>query len=324
MTQIKNGNLILISGMPRSGTTWIGKIFDSHPDTIYLHEPDSHIKMNVPLAADIRELASYKRHVLNYVNGLPDNTSIEVRGKMPLFPKRYLSGISQFILKRNIFISKIALRLSLHLPVINVWKQSLEPGTVTVWKSIQSSGRIGVLAGTLKDAKTIQIMRHPAGQVASVLRGQALNKFYSSVDDDNVLRQLLRTAPALRRQETLQDLNKMSNEERQAWKWLIINEKALDDLKGIPEAIIVKYEDICKDPINESKKLFNQTGLSWDPQTENFLGYSTEQTKDGYYSVQKKSLEVANRWRKELTNSQIKKIMAMVSGSPAGRLYDAN
>ena len=32
---------VLIFGMPRSGTTWLGKLFDSHPSTLYRHEPDS-------------------------------------------------------------------------------------------------------------------------------------------------------------------------------------------------------------------------------------------------------------------------------------------
>ena len=31
---------ILIVGAPRSGTTWLAKILDSHPDVLYRHEPD--------------------------------------------------------------------------------------------------------------------------------------------------------------------------------------------------------------------------------------------------------------------------------------------
>ena len=31
---------ILVLGYPRSGTTWLAKIFDSHPDILYRHEPD--------------------------------------------------------------------------------------------------------------------------------------------------------------------------------------------------------------------------------------------------------------------------------------------
>src|SRR4051812_19968507 len=33
--------ITLILGAPRSGTSWLGKIFDSHPDVVYRHEPDS-------------------------------------------------------------------------------------------------------------------------------------------------------------------------------------------------------------------------------------------------------------------------------------------
>ena len=31
---------IFVFGMPRSGTSWLGKIFDSHPDVVFRHEPD--------------------------------------------------------------------------------------------------------------------------------------------------------------------------------------------------------------------------------------------------------------------------------------------
>src|SRR5690349_8179034 len=31
---------ILGLGFPRFGTTWLAKIFDSHPDVLYRHEPD--------------------------------------------------------------------------------------------------------------------------------------------------------------------------------------------------------------------------------------------------------------------------------------------
>src|ERR1700712_4231116 len=33
-------DMIFIFSSPRSGSTWLAKAFDSHPDTLYLHEPD--------------------------------------------------------------------------------------------------------------------------------------------------------------------------------------------------------------------------------------------------------------------------------------------
>jgi hypothetical protein len=41
--------LLLLFGMPRSGTTWLAKIIDSHPDIIYRHEPDSREKIDILL-----------------------------------------------------------------------------------------------------------------------------------------------------------------------------------------------------------------------------------------------------------------------------------
>src|SRR6185312_9542294 len=35
--------VILVLGSPRSGTTWLAKILDSHPDVIYRHEPDEYL-----------------------------------------------------------------------------------------------------------------------------------------------------------------------------------------------------------------------------------------------------------------------------------------
>jgi hypothetical protein len=37
--------IFLVFGLPRSRTTWLGKIFDSQPDTLYRHEPNNHPRL---------------------------------------------------------------------------------------------------------------------------------------------------------------------------------------------------------------------------------------------------------------------------------------
>ena len=63
---------VLLFGMPRSGTTWLGKIFDSHPDTLYRHEPDSRGTLNtlpmLPIESDVEKHRSF---LLDYVAKLP-------------------------------------------------------------------------------------------------------------------------------------------------------------------------------------------------------------------------------------------------------------
>jgi len=53
---------ILILGSPRSGATWLAKIFDSHPDILYRHEPDelSPARKSMPPAEQITELISQR------------------------------------------------------------------------------------------------------------------------------------------------------------------------------------------------------------------------------------------------------------------------
>ena len=52
--------MIVIFGSPRSGTTWLGKLFDSHPDVFYLHEPDSIlVDREIPFQVNEDELEKY-------------------------------------------------------------------------------------------------------------------------------------------------------------------------------------------------------------------------------------------------------------------------
>ena len=95
--------IIFLVGLPRSGTTWIGKIFDSHPDTIYRHEPDSVYRLAglsmFPESQDEEGTVQLK----TYAAGLSRLNSPRVVGKLPLFRKNYQNILGYNILKLNIF-----------------------------------------------------------------------------------------------------------------------------------------------------------------------------------------------------------------------------
>ena len=72
---------VLIFGMPRSGTTWVGKIFDSHPEVMYLHEPDSVLRINdFPIFSTVDTektiLQSYMSRMLSIKNTKVYNTQV--------------------------------------------------------------------------------------------------------------------------------------------------------------------------------------------------------------------------------------------------------
>ena len=71
MDRIDGTGIILIAGMARSGTTWIGKIFDSHRRNLYRHEPDSVLRdAAIPLVAPPEEIPRLEAASRHYVQKL--------------------------------------------------------------------------------------------------------------------------------------------------------------------------------------------------------------------------------------------------------------
>src|SRR5690606_26486931 len=100
---------ILLFGMPRSGTTWIGKIFDSHPDTLYRHEPDSWGRLNaIPLMAPVERAAEYAPTVREFCAALPGMGLTKVAASTPLFPKRYYSPLQYQLFRLGVVSVKAA------------------------------------------------------------------------------------------------------------------------------------------------------------------------------------------------------------------------
>ena len=73
--------VILLFGMPRSGTTWIGKIFDSHIETLYRHEPDTWKKIKeIPFLEKVESYNQYCMFINDYVEEFVRSTKQEING----------------------------------------------------------------------------------------------------------------------------------------------------------------------------------------------------------------------------------------------------
>ena len=70
--------MIMIFGSARSGTTWLGKIFNSHPDLFYLHEPDSIlVDSEIPFQVNGDELENFTVPASEYISLLQDIRNIK-------------------------------------------------------------------------------------------------------------------------------------------------------------------------------------------------------------------------------------------------------
>jgi len=317
---------ILLFGLPRSGTTWIGKLFDSHPDTLYRHEPDSVCRLAMPLFPDKSEAHGYQQELKKYIAVLPGMRIPKIAGKRPLFPKNYHSSLALTAYRAGVTFAKFSNRIFPAMPLAYRPTGAGYERLRVVWKSIESLGRLGLCVEALPAARAVHILRHPCGYVASVLRGEAASRFVDrtpSSEDYGIFEMLLTTALARNRNLTMADLKKLTSEERLAWRWVLTHEKVLADTQHSNRVLRVRYEDVCASPLTETRRMFEFAGLTWQPQTEAFISASTRQSQGDYYSVFKNPQASAQRWRSELTSEVIERVLKILQGSEMQQFYDS-
>lgn len=297
---------ILLFGMPRSGTTWIGKIFDSHESVYYRHEPDTWKSLpDIPLNVDVGRWAEYCPRLEHYLDEIAGFRHPNVDCKLPQFSKAYLTHTEQALFQYTTYISKLLSRAG--LPNAYFKPSYKDKDYILAWKSIQYLGQMGVCLRCIPGSTGVHIIRHPCGYVSSVLEGEKAGRFTSSTpeaEDFNLFDMLLETNAASGYHLDIGRIKQMSPIERLAWRWLLFNEKCLLDTEG-QDIFRLIYEDLCASPMEKAKEVFEFCGLGWSTQTERFLMQSTTTSRNAYYSVYKNPAESAEKWRQRMSADDI-------------------
>lgn len=321
-----NHPLTLLFGLPRSGTTWFGKIFDSHPDTLYFHEPDSKQKLIfVPDTSDPEDGPLRHQFLTDYVESFPKIKSSHVNGKLPLFDKSYRFDVIKKLHHTNIVASKgVESLIELTLPCYS-WLTSKQIRRAHwVWKSIESTRHLGLILSALPNTRSILITRHPCGQIASAIRGEREIPGFAQIEgseDRGIFEKLAATNEAKEHGLSMDKFSGMHSMERRAWRWALPYEKAINETKDNNRCLLVRYEDVAKNPQYWAKSMLEFAGLEWSSQTEAFIQQSATQQNDDFYSVYKDSKITSMRWQKELTMGDASMIIDTVAKTIPGQLY---
>jgi hypothetical protein len=129
------------------------------------------------------------------------------------------------------------------------------------------------------------------------------------------------TTQARKRGLTLERFQDMDLIDRLVWRWVLVNEKAILEIRKTSNGRVVRYEDLCGRPQEVARDLLSHVGLDWHEQVERFIRQSTQTHKSDYYGVFKDPQQSATKWQKELTNKQISRILSLTAGSLAGGYY---
>jgi hypothetical protein len=320
--------MLLVVGSARSGTTWLGKIFDSHPHVIYRHEPDSVHKTTAIPRFDGRPYnPDHLEWARTYLLALREVRTIKVVGVLPIFAKSYFTKPA-LALHWSIISS---LKLGERLPIIGTKLRKLnipnfhssDQQTSHVIKSIDALGRVGLFMAACPWLRTVLIVRHPCGHVASFLRGIRTKKFESDapiIEEMGLYKLLAETRQARDLGIDFAAFRAMQPIERLTWHWAINNTIAMEALSGSPRGRIIRYEDLCENSKHISQSLFDFVELDWNSQTEKFVNASTEFSGvEGYYGVFRDSKKSPHKWHQELKQKDTDKILRIAEQTLPGR-----
>ncbi|MSP01458.1 MAG: sulfotransferase [Acetobacteraceae bacterium] len=298
---------ILIVGAPRSGTTWLAKIFDSHPDVLYRHEPDEAVPPSGSIQADIAR----------WVRQRDPRTA----GKRPFFTKSWQSAPARFLRTSLAYADSATARIG--LPTWPIPDLGATARARVVIKSVRLNTGIGDFVRGFPRGRALLILRHPCGQVASVMRGTRDGRFdLAEAGTDMPFDEASAVAFAARHGLDEPAFQRQPDAAKYAWSWRAFNEIAVDAINGRINSHIVIYENLCANPTIEARALLTFAGLPWHKQTETFLTRSTTHAGPaGYYAVVRDSIAAAERWRTAMTPADQAAVRDVVRISPLAKYW---
>jgi hypothetical protein len=308
---------ILVVGAPRSGTTWLAKIIDSHPDVLYRHEPDETIPTPCPLTPDL---------VAALLSRWASDRSPRSVTKQPFFQKSWQYGGARLL--RTMFAGAVGVAGRLPWPLnalgrVDVPDLAARPAPRLAIKSVGWTAGAAVLARSLPDSRTVFILRHPCGQVASVMRGNRQGRFDLRTEGtDMPFDEAATIRFAVGQGMDASEFQALPDAAKYAWNWRALNEPAYAALAAQPNVHVVLYEALCADPAALARQILNFAGLDWTQQTEDFVARSTTRSgKAGYHAIFRDTAAAAEAWRRTMTPGEQADVRAVAAASGLARFW---
>jgi LPS sulfotransferase NodH len=301
---------ILVLGSPRSGTTWLAKLLDSHPDVLYRHEPDEVLPPD----------PSVDPHV--QLRAWVHERRLRVSATPPFFPKSWRPpplavlriGMAQGLKALSHLTRGRRIGATVALPdLIPIERR---PRLRPVIKLVDWDADDALRA--IPGCRGLFILRHPCGQVASAMRGAEQRRFEPRPDGSfGPVGEHSAAALAASRGIDAAAFRALPTAARFAWVWRSFNEPALARIVSLPNIRLVLYEQLCAEPEAVTRELFRFVGLDWQSQTERFIARSTQDDSDpGYYAVFRSTHAAVERWRRTMTPADQDAVRMVVRDSP--------
>lgn len=289
---MKSKKLIIISGSPRSGSTWVGKVLAEHPKTHYVHEP-----FNIGIK---RNISPFKYWMEGVFENQPDNHLTNV--------KKYLKSF--YAIDSNFLKSELRKVINFNSFRKFIWTL-IELRQVT--PILKDPIAFFALEWIYKNfpTKIIITIRHPAAVVASLKQKGWGYDFQQMLDQPDLMNNYL--SPLRVEIEEFASTRKTIVEQGALlWKTVYFVNKIY--MKNYPSWFYVRNEDLSLDPFDQYEDMLNFTGLSTSQEVYDYVRKTTTARKGEETYLVRDSKRNISKWKNILSEEEIAHIKEFTSG----------
>jgi len=289
---------ILVTGAHRSGTTWAGKMLAADSETAYISEPLNVLHRPGVFRAKVKHWYQYicdenEREYLSAFQGLLEfdyHLMDEIRS---------LSSRRDFLRMGRDFM---------------VFYNALMHGQRALLKDPFAVFSVPWFANKL-NCKVVVTIRHPAAFASSLQRLNWNFDFNDLLDQPLLMRDHLEKyrgeMSAIRAEDVIGQA---------ALLWKMIYGVVYKFKEMNPEWLVVRHEDLSRDPVNRYRDLYASLGLDFTPRVEKIIMNSSSSENPGElspkqtHSIKMDSLASVKNWKKRLPEDEINRIRKMTEG----------
>lgn len=287
---------VLVTGVARSGTTWIGRMLAASPSLYYIHEP-----FNVDWHPGIGILDVKIKNWLQYITLENEHLYYDafdrmLKGKYSLY--KALKKVRCYRDFRKILSSACEFRThkkANRKPLIK------DPSALFSASWLHEKFNCHVII----------VIRHPAAFVNSVKR---LNW---SFDFNELLKQPLLMNQLLPGYETLfNEYNRKDSIDQASLWWKISYEVIAGYKEKYNNWIFLRYEDIATQPMKHFINLYCKLGIQWNDKVQKTIIYHSLRKNvevRNWKSIKRDSKSQVGKWKSSLTEEEMQRIKACVS-----------
>jgi hypothetical protein len=273
----------MVTGFPRSGTSWLAKCLSFAPGFTYYREPDNY--EHVPEAE--------KRFVYLYLTGEHDDPAyrrLMTRACAGQMATAYTLRQDPGPLLR--LLRGPGRALGERLPFLFFRKRHV------LLKLVFANLNLAWFSANLPHVQQLCVLRHPCGQFESWRRLGWEPKPVRLLENPRLVADHLH--PFVDLIHSAQGYWERAGALWAATVYVIHRQTQADRAR-----LIVAYEWLCGDPVRRFEALYHQLGLDWNPKAERFIRDSDNERDARTYSISRPTTTQIDKWKDSLSRDDV-------------------